>query len=163
MQPNLTNLFILLLDDVLGKKISFIDLNYKRLVFIEPLLTPYLKRIAVAALQSYRGYQITELQMNNLEIVKFFVAGKQVGANQQPKLVGLQGKYLYDSCNLLSGMLLYKICMINPGSEKIPKEVANIHPSHYQKICPISISDKDPGENLYLLPNVKVNYIGQIL
>lgn len=131
-------------------KNTFIDLRYKRLIFIETLLSPLLKKIGIAASQAARGYPKSILQINQLELVKHF--------NTK-----LSNKFIYDSANAFSGMLLHKVNMLNPGSENAPSIIANLHETHYQKICPISVSNQNPGETIYIVPGTVLDIIGQFV
>jgi hypothetical protein len=128
----------------------FIDLRYKRLIFMEVLLSPLLKRIGVAASQAARGFPVSFLHINQMELVKYF--------NTK-----LSNRFIYDCANAFSGMLLHKVNMLNPGSTNAPSIIANLHETHYKKICPISISNQKPGETIFIVPNTMIDSIGQFV
>lgn len=127
---------------------DFIDLTQKRIVFLETLLLPLFKRIGVHASQVAKGFTVDTIKIDQMEIIKFF-------HNK------LHNKFIYDSVNAYSGMLAYKVSMLNPGSENAPSIVADLHETHFQKICPISISNQNPGETTYITPVTELDYLGQ--
>ena len=139
---------------------NYIDLEHKRLVFIELLLTPLLKRVGSLAAQAARGFFPDELKIDHLQIQKHFLTSpdkKKKGSE------GLSGNYLYDTVNLMSGMLTHKVSMINPGSSNPPSTISDIHPTHFKRICPISVSNQKPGEVISVLPTTKFDYSGQFV
>lgn len=138
---------------------NFSDLNNKRLIFIEFLISPIIKRIADVARQVWSGYKHDEIKIDSLTIVKYFQRSKD--DNKQQK--GLSGNYLYDTANLYSGILHNKISMVPPGVENAPKSVQTIHPSHYGKICPISISSQKPGRVVSMVPTTKLDVFGKFI
>lgn len=131
-------------------KTNYINLKFKRLIFLEALLAPFLKRIGYYATQTARGFQIDTIKMDQLELVKYFHSD-------------LHNKFIYDSVNAYSGMLQHKASMLNPGSDTTPSIVANLHQTHFQRICPISISNQNPGETIYIVPTTKVDWFGQFV
>lgn len=120
---------------------AFIDINHKRLVFIEYLLSPLFK--------------ITALNVN-----------KMVTENKVPKLMGIKlGDIIsyffndlkkanrYDTVNGFSGIINLKANFRNPNAGKeLPKEISNVHQSFKGKICPITVSNTNPGESITLVP-----------
>lgn len=139
---------------------EYIDLNYKRLVFIELLLSPIFKRIGNIAAQAARGFYPDEVKIDHLQILKHFLTSpdkKKKGSE------GMSGNYLYDTVNLMSGMLMHKVSMINPGSTNPPSTISDTHMSHYKRVCPISVSNQKPGEVISVLPTTKFDYCGQFL
>jgi len=139
---------------------EYIDLNYKRLVFIELLLSPLLKRVGNVAAQAARGFFPDELKIDHLQPLKHFLTSpdkKKKGSE------GLSGNYLYDTVNLMSGMLSHKVSMVNPGSTNPPSTISDTHISHFKRICPISVSNQKPGEVISVLPTTKFDYCGQFI
>ncbi len=129
---------------------TFIDLKYKRLIFLEALLQPLFKRIGHYAIMTAKGYKVDEIAMDLMEITKHFQTN-------------LHNKFIYDSVNAYSGMLQHKVNMMNPGSENAPSIIANLHETHFQRICPISISNQNPGETVFVVPTTKVDHFGQFI
>ncbi len=139
---------------------NYIDLEHKRLVFIELLLSPLFKRVGSLAAQAARGFFPDELKIDHLQIQKHFLTSpdkKKKGSE------GLSGNYLYDTVNLMSGMLTHKVSMINPGSANPPSTISDIHPTHFKRICPISVSNQKPGEVISVLPTTRFDYSGQFV
>lgn len=157
----LKDIFITSLKMLINEEIpNYIDLNHKRLVFIELLLTPLLKRVGSLAAQAARGFFPDELKIDHLQIQKHFLTSpdkKKKGSE------GLSGNYLYDTVNLMSGMLTHKVSMINPGSSNPPSTISDIHETHFKRICPISVSNQKPGEVISVLPTTKFDYSGQFV
>lgn len=129
---------------------NFIDLKYKRVVFIEALLSPLFKRIALAASQAARGFQVTEISMDQLELVKHFH-------------IGLSSRFIYDSANAYDVTFKHRAYMLNPNAENAPGIIANLHPTHYKRICPISVSAQRPGEAVYITAETLLDYFGQFI
>lgn len=143
-----------------GEIPNYIDLEHKRLVFIELLMSPLFKRVGSLAAQAARGFFPDELKIDHLQIQKHFLTSpdkKKKGSE------GLSGNYLYDTVNLMSGMLTHKVSMINPGSANPPSTISDIHPTHFKRICPISVSNQKPGEVISVLPTTKFDYSGQFV
>lgn len=130
------------------EEINFVDLKHKRIIFIEILLTPLFKKIARAACEASRTFKYSELKINMLDIIKHF------------NMV-LKSNYLYDTGNLYCTLLQHKASMLNPSSERGPSTISSIHPSHYNKICPVTVSSQRPGETVSVIPQTKFNFIGQ--
>ena len=129
---------------------TFIDLDQKRLVFLEILLWPIFKRVAQAATRASRGYYINEISMDQMELIKNFN-------------IGLHSKFMYDNVNAYDTMLQHKACMLSPNAEQAPGMIANLHPTHYKRICPTSVSSQNPGETLYIIAETKLDYFGQFI
>lgn len=139
---------------------EYIDLDHKRVVFMELLLSPLFKRVGNIASQAARGFYPDEIKIDHLQILKHFLNSpdkKKKGSE------GMSGNYLYDTVNLMSGMLTHKVSMVNPGSTNPPSTISDTHPTHYKKICPISISNQKPGEVVSVLPTTKFDYCGQFI
>ena len=129
---------------------TFIDLDQKRLVFLETLLWPVFKRIAQTATKTSRGYYVTEIAMDQMELIKNFN-------------ITLHGKFMYDNVNAYDTMLQHKACMLSPNAEQAPGMIANLHPTHFKRICPISVSSQNPGETLHIISEAKLDYFGQFI
>lgn len=129
---------------------TFIDLDQKRLVFIEILLWPIFKKIAHAASQALRGFYINEIAMDQMMLIKNFYKN-------------LHNKFIYDNVNAYDSMLQHKAYMLNPNVEQAPSVVANLHPTHYKRICPISVSSQNPGETVYVIAETKIDIFGRFL
>ena len=132
------------------EKDMFINLKYKRVIFIEILLAPLFKRIAVYASQAARGYQPNAINMDLLELIKYF-------RND------LHNKFIYDNVNAYDTMLQHKAYMLNPNVDNPPSVIANLHPSHYQRICPISVSSQHPGETALITAETRIDSFGQFI
>jgi hypothetical protein len=130
-------------------EVEFVDLRYKRAVFVEMLLIPILKKVRYLSLQILRGYEYNNIGIDSFAIVKWFMNG-------------LRGNYLYNSVNLLN-VLGDKCSMLPPQIEIAPSSIALLHPSHYRKICPVSVSSQRPGETIMLSPDVRLDKFGQFL
>ncbi|MDX1702120.1 MAG: hypothetical protein R3250_15955, partial [Melioribacteraceae bacterium] len=81
-----------------GEIPNYIDLEHKRLVFIELLMSPLFKRVGSLAAQAARGFFPDELKIDHLQIQKHFLTSpdkKKKGSE------GLSGNYLYDTVNLM--------------------------------------------------------------
>jgi len=135
---------------------SFVDLTQKRIVFIEMLLSPIIKRIATITKQVWRGIKYDKLNLDQLVLLKYFLASK----NPDMKIDGLSGNFLYSTTNLYSALLKNKISMVPPGVEDAPRSVQTIHPTHYGRICPISISSQNAGHIVSILSGTKINELG---
>lgn len=147
--------------------ISFIDLNNKRVVFMELLLSPLLQRASSLSHQSRSGHQPVILNIDQYALIKNFNKSKGDSVSQKKQgglgFHGLSGKTIYDTVNLFSGLLTYKTSMIKPGIENPPKEIAHIHETHFGKICPITVASIDPGEMVSVVPNTKLDTFGRFV
>ena len=154
-------IFCIIVKEKINEEIpEYIDLDYKRLVFVELLLSPLFKRIGNIAAQAARGFYPDEVKIDHLQILKHFLTSpdkKKKGSE------GMSGNYLYDTVNLMSGMLMHKVSMINPGSKNPPSTISDTHISHYKRVCPISVSNQKPGEVVSILPTTKFDYCGQFI
>jgi hypothetical protein len=123
----------------------FINLKYKRLVFTEFLLAPLFKSVSLAIPSILKGIQLYKLNIGLGDLVDHFY-------NK------LNRFNLYDSVNGYSGLLTLKATFSNPSSNsELPSCVTSIHNSYKGKIDPISISNTDPGKNISLIPNQKID------
>jgi DNA-directed RNA polymerase beta subunit len=120
------------------------------------LLSPIIKRIATITKQVWRGIKYDKLNLDQLVLLKYFLASK----NPDMKIDGLSGNFLYSTTNLYSALLKNKISMVPPGVEDAPRSVQTIHPTHYGRICPISISSQNAGHIVSILSGTKINELG---
>lgn len=127
------------------KTYKFNDLRHKRLVFIEMLLKPYFKAIS----------NVTKLLLNNKPIYSTKLKINEIVENFYSNL---HGNSIYDTTNGFTGILAHKATFKNPyGSGELPKEVASIHWTHKNRICPNSISNHDSGQDIFLVPNQNID------
>ncbi len=147
---NLTNIVTLSFKMLFDRRHSFVNLDHKRLVFIELLLNPLFKKVSSLAIQASKGFKLDELKLDLLTIIKNFN-------------MGLKSNYLYDTGNLYSALLQHKISMLNPGAERAPSSVSSIHKSHFGKICPVTVSSQEPGKTVSIIANTKLDDIGQLI
>lgn len=130
---------------VYHKTYKFNDLRHKRLIFIEMLLKPYFKNISICAKLLLKNNIILNSKLKIKDIIDYFFSI-------------LNGNSLYDTVNGFSGILAHKATFKNPfGSGELPKEVSSIHWTHKNRICPNSISNHDSGQDVFLVPNQKIN------
>jgi hypothetical protein len=149
-----------------GEIFEFIDLRNKRISMIELMLAPLFKKIANIAYQVGRGYFIDEIMVDQYIIVKNFHKNEDKKTSNKVNFKsfhGLSGKTLYDIVNLYSSLLIHKCSFVKPGMQSPPKSIANIHPSHFGKICPITVSSINPGRMLSIIPEIYVDPYGQFL
>ena len=138
---------------------NFVDLNYKRLIFMEMLIQPILKRISALARLAWNGYKYDQIKIDSMAIVKHFHKTKDLTKKQK----GMSGNFLYNCVNLYTGIIQNRISMVPPGVENAPKTVQTIHPSHFRKICPISISSQKPGRIVSMVPTTKLDVFGRFI
>jgi len=129
---------------------TFIDLTQKRVVFIEVLLWPIFKRIASVAIQASRGLYVNEIAMDQMSLVKHFYTT-------------LHNKFIYDNSNAYDVIIQHKAHMLGPNAERAPSNIANLHPTHFQKICPISVSSQNPGETIFIISEAKLDIFGRFI
>lgn len=130
--------------------INFVDLKEKRLVFSEMLLTPFLRRIGDVALNITKGQTVSAVSFSENEVIKYF-------------MMDMKHQYFYDLVNFYSGIQVMKASFINPNMSSPPREISSVHPSHFGRICPITISAKKPGESISFVPSVRVDEYGLFL
>ena len=165
---NLTDIIkISIIKFLSGKIFNFIDLRNKRICHIELLLAPLFKKAANIAYQAKKGYPTDELRIDQYAVLKNFLKSsgvkKKVKSKKDQSFHGLSGKTLYDLVNLQSSLLIHKASFIKPGMNTAPSSVANIHQTHFGKICPITISSIKPGETISIIPETYVDVFGQFL
>jgi len=149
------------------KNFSFINLNNKRLMFIELLLSPLFQKITTAAIQAKKGFKNDVLSINPLAIIKNFQKSQDSKKSGIKKDVGgfhgLSGKMSYDIVNLYSSIMIHKCSFIKPGMSQPPSTVNDIHKTYFEKICPITVSSIDVGETVSIIPETYVDIFGQFL
>ena len=159
-ENNLTNIVNYSVELLLNNTApSFIDLKNKRVVFIEMLMQPYFKKIGAAAQSASKKWKMDQLKFDPYEIIKTFKRTK----DQSRNIDGLDGNYLYDISNLYGGTLIHKCSFVNPGSKNPPAEIANIHPTFFGKICPITVADMTPGHTVSVVPETYLDIFGNFL
>jgi len=150
-----------------GEIFDFIDLKNKRISFIELMFAPLFKKVANVAYQVNKGYSLNEIMIDQYVIVKNFHKNdnKKTNSNKAAfrSFHGLSGKTLYDLVNLYSSLLVHKSSFVKPGMKSPPRSIANIHESHFGKICPITVSSINPGEMVSIIPENFVDPYGQFL
>jgi len=57
-------------------------------------------------------------------------------------------------------MLSHKTHLLSPNVENAPGVIANLHPTHFKRICPISVSSQNPGETVYTIADAKCDIFG---
>jgi len=150
--PDITTIVKLAISKMAMKKPDdFINLNYKRLIFIEALLRPYFKAISSAMSAVIR----------NTVKVKYLTAIKQDSIiDNFMSSLGLQANFYYDITNGYTSLLAHKASFKSPFvQKKLPLCVSNIHPTHKGRICPITVKNTDPGVNVSLTPTIKIDYV----
>jgi hypothetical protein len=128
---------------------NFVDLNNKRLVFVELLLNDLFKKIGEIAFNNRLYNSIDKITVDsNLPIRTFYNY--------------LHSNFLYSMNNLVSGIPIHKTSMLPPGinSDSAPKTISSIHSSHMGKICPVSISNERPGHSVFVIPEQPVDEFG---
>ncbi len=135
---------------LMDKQPSFVNLDNKRIVFIELLLEPIFKKCSSAAIQASKKFNINSLECKSNDVLKNF--SKK-----------LDQQFLYESVNMFSGLSIFKCAFLNPGSSSAPSSIASIHKSHFNTICPITMSAQTPGETVSIVPDLKINKIGLFL
>jgi len=128
---------------------DFINLNYKRVVFIEQLLLPVFKAVQsmiVSTLKNDNLGNIIKLKLNKPgEITNYFFNH-------------MNGSTLYESTNTYASLTLFKATFKKPGSSSnLPSCVSSIHHSYKGIIDPVVVSNEDPGEIVSLVPTTKID------
>ena len=129
------------------KPVNFVDLNEKRLVFSEMLLSPFFRRIGDTALNISKGISSSKPSFGENDIIKYF-------------MLEMKHQYFYDLVNFYSGIQVMKGSFINPNMSVPPREISSVHSSHFGRICPITISAKKPGESISFVPTARVDKYG---
>jgi hypothetical protein len=130
-----------------NQKPSFINLKNKRLVWVEYILKPYFKAIGIAAILLLNKKKVRVLKLSLDGIVDHFYSQS-----------GLNGNEFYNCTNGFSGLALYKASIANPfGTGNLPTEISSIHDTYKGKICPNSVSNKDTGKEVFLVPDQEID------
>jgi len=146
IEPTFDNVLKIALNKwIYEPKRSFIDLRYKRLTFIEPILKPFFRAVTRASMRLINGTQPRDLKLSLDAFVKGFFED-------------LDGNVLYDTVNGFSSVLAHKASFKNPfGTGRLPKEVSSIHATHKGRICTNSITNSDPGQTVNLIPDQNID------
>jgi len=154
--PTLKNIILKNLQLTLDGPISFINFDFKRLIFLESILKPYFTRISTLSIDTSKGGVKSNLVMDELSVLKYFLSSVKTKNNQNN---GLSGQFRVDSTSLY-GLLIPKTSLITPNMNMPPSEITNVHPSSFHKACPITISNQSPGEAISLVPEVEFDAFG---
>lgn len=157
---NLKNVILLSFKKFKEGEQSFIDLNNKRLCFMEFILRPLLLKFSSLAMEVSKGINKDQMKVDELLITKYFLTSTNLNNPTGKTQIGLSGNYIYDSKNLYSCLIQPKANFITPTMAMPPSDVKNLHNSHYQKLCPISISSQNPGETVSIIQDVEINSFG---
>lgn len=153
------DVFHIIMQRIYNKEyVEFNNIAHKRLVFLELLLDPLFKAInkLVIALKSAKS--VVQVPIKAGAIINHFYASGNMGIGNQKRNKGLSGNTLYSIVNGYSGLLSLKCSFENPKSQsELPKSVSNIHANYKHKICPVTISNKNPGVISSLVPNQRIN------
>jgi len=150
----------LALKEALNGEREFNDLNYKRVTLLEMLLRPFLDKISRLASEVSKGIPKDQMKMDELLITKYFLTSVDTSNPTGKKQMGLSGNYIYDTKNLYSSILQPKATFLTPGMETPPAAVKHLHSTHYEKICPITVSSQKPGETISLISDVELDDFG---
>lgn len=129
-----------------GKK-SFIDLHYKRLMFLEIYFRPLFDSVGKISKKLVIDKAQPLCINSNIKLISSYFSSK------------LNNETLYDMVNGYDINLSLKASFKNPKSnnDHLPEEVSSIDPSFKGKICPLTISNKDPGKVISLIPTLNVD------
>jgi len=123
-------------------------------VFIELILDPLFKAINKLVLSLKSSRSVIQVPIKASAIINHFYASGNMGIGNQKRNKGLSGNTLYSIVNGYSGLLSLKCSFENPKSQsELPKSVSSIHTNYKNKICPVTISNKNPGVISSLVPN----------
>jgi hypothetical protein len=132
---------------VIEERPSVIDLNHRRLVFIEHLMRPLITAVSTLVMMLMNGRQILKFPMDSVSIIDYFFSDK-----------GLQSNFFYDIDNGYNGLLSLKASFKSPGGDKaMPSEISSIHPTYKGRICPTTVSNKSTGQVIALVPEQKID------
>lgn len=156
---NMMGIFEVIVDRLINNQhVEFNDLAHKRLVFIELLLDPLFKSINRFITNLRRNPDQTQIPIKANAIIQHFYLSGNIGIGIQKKNRGLSGSNLYSIVNGFSGLLGLKGSFENPKSQsELPRAVSSIHPNYKGKICPVTISNKNPGVISTLVPDQKID------
>jgi len=150
----------LALKEALNGEKAFNDLMYKRVTLLEMLLRPFLDKISSLATEVSKGVPKDQMKMDELLITTYFLTSVDTSNPTGKKQMGLSGNYIYDTKNLYSSILQPKATFLTPGMETPPAAVKHLHPTHYGRICPITVSSQKPGETISLISDVELDEFG---
>jgi len=129
-----------------NNRLEFINLKQKRLVFSEVLLRPVFRCITNALSRKMTNRKHEPLKINEDIVLAYYV--KDLGMN-----------YLYDLVNGFSSIISHKATFKLPGLEtRLPQSVSSIHPTYKGRICPVSVSDKEPGVAVSLIATQEIDF-----
>lgn len=156
---NMISIFEIIIDRIIKKQhIEFNDLTHKRLVFIELILDPLFKSINRFISSIKRNTDQAHIPIKANAIINHFYSSGNMGIGVQKKYRGLSGNNLYSIVNGFSGLIGLKASFENPKSQsELPKSISSIHENYKGKICPVTISNKNPGVISTLVPDQKID------
>lgn len=137
---------------------DYINLKYKRLVFVETLLNPIFKKVLMSisnklskSSKEKSSFILSMIEMNNLDdIISYFFSD-------------MHGRILYEPTTEYPAFDLFKATYKLPGvTSDLPRIISSIHPSYKNRACPITISNNNPGEVISLVPTLEVDKWGFI-
>ncbi len=138
--------------------IDFNNIAHKRLVFVELLLDPLFKAINRLVIDLKSNKPIINVPIKAGAIINHFYSSGNMGIGSRKLNKGLSGNNLYSIVNGYSGILSLKGSFENPKSQsELPKSVSNIHSNYKGKICPVTISNKNPGVVSSLVPDQHID------
>lgn len=147
--------------------IDMSDLKNRRVVINEYLINPlfeyYLRFLRHIQDKSVINSQNINENENNKSNNKFIPSiNKNVLITSGFRTLMHAGTYVNISLPFMAP-LIYKVSQkIYIVGEKVPKSWTANHPSSYGKICPISVSAQNMGENLVFTSDVRLDYYGLI-
>lgn len=141
-------------------KSEFNDITKKRLLFIELILSPLFREFNNLANNLASGQRVIKLNIKpNVITDHFYSSGVTTSIiAKSKKIPGLSGKSYYSIVNGYSGNLSLKASFENPKSQSdLPSSVSDIHSSYKHRICPVSISNTNPGVISNLVPDQSID------
>jgi hypothetical protein len=143
------------------KDTKFNDLKNKRVIFLESLFTNVFRKIGDLAINASanKNYKPDLCNINDGMVFKYFLTPND--PNKTSK--GLSGDHLYTTSNMYDGCLQHKISMVPPNLNNPPKDISQIHQSYFNKICPITMANQDPGKIVSATPGCKISDFGLFL
>jgi len=145
------NILIQMFLNLTKEKPSFIDLTHKRLTLIENLLFPIF--------QSAKFIIINKL-LNDEKVNKIYLKSPSILCKHF--INNMYRKNPYDVYNSFTTLLSYKFSFKtslktnNTTVQFLPSEISGIHETYQNKICPISISNTQIGENNHFVPDLEL-------
>jgi len=128
---------------------DFINLKYKRVIFIEQLLLPVFRAVRALIIRHLKRVttgNLIKLKISNpSEISNYFFKS-------------MSGSTLYESTNVYSSLTLFKASFKRPGStSNLPSCVSSIHDTYKGVVDPVVVSNSSPGEIVALVPTTKID------